>query len=142
TGQLIEATESDLFVYDNALTVTGNPAANRLVQGSKTLLNTASSLALDAANDRLFVGNDSAPDGILVFDNVSSASFNGNISPARTFNPPDRSPTIFNDMPISALALDSAGSLYVAEATSAGEGFNTTGFTPDRMLVFPNAGSA
>jgi hypothetical protein len=142
TGQLLVGTEGGIYVYDNAKTVTANAPANRLVTGSNTLLNVPAVFALDAANDRLFVGNELADNGVLVFEGVSGTAFDQNTPPVRAFNPPDRSPSVFHDMPISAMSLDSAGALYVAEADSPGEGFDTTGYLPDRMLVFASPATA
>ena len=136
TNVLIVARQNGgLSLHDNALTATGNTAANRIVDGAATGLGAPIALAYDAANDRLFVGNINAAEGILVFENVSQAAFNGNIAPTRKFNPPDRSPSNATDMTIDAMCLDAQGRLYVSD--SSGLNQNTS-----RILRFDNPGTA
>src|SRR5262245_21514568 len=109
TGQLIVSRIDDsLIIFDNAKTVTGSVQPNRIVKGNATLFNNPKSLALDVANDRLFVAGNNATDGILVFDNVSSTAFNGNVAPSRTFIP-----DAFGAMNVNAMSLDSTGALFV-----------------------------
>lgn len=77
---------------------------DRIITGPNTGLvnNNLTCLFLDAANDRLYVGNGTR---ILVFNNASTAS--GNVSPARTV-------TGLNQ--VNSLFLDDADRLYVGDA--------------------------
>lgn len=134
--QLVVARQNGgLSVHDNALTATGNTAANRIVEGAATGLDAPIALAYDAANDWLFVGNINATDGILVFENVSETSFTGNVAPVRMFNPPDRSPSETTEMTIDALHFDSQGRLWVSDSSGLNQNVS-------RILRFDNPGTA
>jgi len=125
TGQLIVSRIDDsLFIFDNAGTLSGTVPPARVVKGDDTLFNFPQSLALDVANDRLFVAGNHATDGILVFDNVSSDSFDGNVAPSRTFSPDSIAP-----MNVTAMSLDSRGALFAHD--------NNTDF----IAVFADAGA-
>lgn len=124
-----------LSLHDNALTATGDTAADRIVEGAATGLDAPISLAYDAANDRLFVGSINAANGILVFDNVSETAFDGNVAPDRMFNPPDRAPSANTEMTIDALHFDSQGRLWVSD--SSGLNVNSS-----RILRYDNPGTA
>ena len=132
---LVSRQNGGLTVHDNAKTVTGDKLADRTVTGNATLLTDPISFAYDKTNDRLYVGNATANDGILVFDNIGNAAFTGNKAPDRKFNPPDRLPTTNSGMGVNALALDSSGRLYVVDAS--GGFLNSSG-----ILVFNNPATA
>jgi len=68
-------------VYPSASTATGNIAPSRTISGALTTLNAPTTLWLDKASDRLYVGN-AIPGTVVVFDNASTAT--GNIAPSRT----------------------------------------------------------
>lgn len=123
-----------------ALTTTGNKLADRVVEGASTLLDAPISFAYDGSGskDNLFVGNIGAADGILRFDNVSAATFDGDVGPTQKFFPPDRAPATgqTTEMTINAMFYDAAtGKLYVADTS----GLNQNN---SRILVFNNAASA
>ena len=94
--------------------------------------------AYDPGNDRLFVGNTDMADGILVYNNVSSFLFDGNIAPDRAFGPDDRVP--FNAAPTSikmtvdALEFDD-GDLYVIDTSGANQ-------NSSRIMVYTNPQTA
>ncbi len=121
--------------YDDAFAINEDSVADREIDGTNTLLEVPISMAYDADNDRLYVGNASGADGILVFDNVSAPEFDGEVSPDRAFGPPDRSPFGTLDMTVDAMCLDQAGNLYVSDAMSD---------TPNRnrILVFASPATA
>lgn len=124
-----------ITVHTNATTRTGSTAANRVVSGSNTKLTDPIAFHYDETNDRLYVGNISANDGILVFNNVSNSAFNGNIAPSRIFNPPDRAPSNVTPMTINGLAVDSDGEMYIADTS--GLFVNSS-----RIVIIPNPGTA
>jgi len=139
-GRLLVSRQNGGIVgYDSALTADESTPADVVVDGNNTDLETPISFAYDATNDRLFVGDANAGAGILVFDNVSSAAFDGDIAPDRTFGPPDRVP--FNtestsiSMTVDAMDLDSDGNLFVSDTS----GLNGN---QSRILVFADPGSA
>ncbi|HPF38324.1 MAG TPA: hypothetical protein P5081_15890 [Phycisphaerae bacterium] len=135
-GQLIVARQNGgLSIHDDALTATGNTAADRIVEGAATGLDAPIALAYDADNDRLFVGCINATDGILVFEDVSETSFNGNVAPVRMFNPADRSPSVSTEMTIDALHFDSAGRLFVSDSSGVNQ-------NSSRILRYDNPGTA
>lgn len=141
---LVVTTNGALFVsrqnggivgYDDAFTLNEDTTADRVIQGNNTRLVAPISFAYDPVNDRLFVGNINGADGILVFDDVSSANFDGEVAPDRTFGPPDRAPFDNPNLTIDAMTLDAAGNLYVSDALSSSP-------NRDRILVFSNPGAA
>ena len=81
---------SAITVYNGALNATGDLAPERVVQGGATLLAGLHSLAMNPDEDLLFVSVlDNPPwdlDRIVVFDQVSTAAFNGSVAPAWTYN--------------------------------------------------------
>ena len=77
--------------YANALDlgmVNGNIAPTHNVQGSATLLAKPTSLAINAANDLLFVAEEIGGT-IRVYAGASTAAFNGNLPPTRTITSAD-----------------------------------------------------
>lgn len=109
-----------LTVYTNATTANGNLAPARNVTGAATQLTFPRGLAYSAANDTLFVANAGIP-AILVFPEASTANFNGNLAPTRTFT---SAGTLTSPQGID---LDANGNLYVANLAT-----NT-------VLVYANA---
>lgn len=77
-----------ISVYDNALQISGNQAPLRKVQGDATGMVEPDAMALLADRDLLFV-TDTDNDNVLVFEGTSTASFDGNLAPVRTFSSPD-----------------------------------------------------
>lgn len=75
---------STLLSYDNANTVSGSTAVNRVVTGGSTTLNAPRGIAVDMARNQIYVAN-FANNTILVFDNARTAS--GGIAPSRTIKP-------------------------------------------------------
>lgn len=132
---IVSRQNGGLSVHDDALTVSGDTPADRVVDGNNTLCTAPISFAYDASTDDLYVGNINASDGILVFDDVSSAAFNGDIAPDRKFNPSDRAPTTGVQMTIDAMWLDSNGNLFVADTSG-------TNVNSSRILVYFNPESA
>jgi hypothetical protein len=76
---------ASLTVYKNATAANGNLAPDRNVTGGATQLNFPRGVAYDKAKDILYVAN-TAANTILVFPNASTAAFNGNLAPTRTFD--------------------------------------------------------
>ncbi len=72
------ANNSSILIFDAASTLTGNVRPTRAIAGANTQLAAPTDMALDTANDFLYVA-----DGIriLVFNGASTA--NGNLAPAR-----------------------------------------------------------
>lgn len=101
------AAPASLSAYDNAAAANGNLAPNRLVQGAATGLSGPVSLAINSANDLLFVANINAPDHIAVFANASSTALNGNLAPIRTIQS-----VALNDP--YGVNFDASDNLYVA----------------------------
>lgn len=126
---LVGRQNGGITVHANATTATGNTLASRIVTGNQTLLDGPISFAYDKINDRLYVGNISADDGVLVFNNVGNTAFADNKAPDRKFNPPDRKPDGVSGMTINAMDFDVAGNLYVADTS----GLN---LNSSRILVF------
>lgn len=121
--------------YEPSGDADGDQPASRVIEGNSTLLDSTISLELDPAADMLFAGEASADSGILVFDNVSDPGFDGDISPERMFNPPDRAPSDVAPMTVNAMVLDDEGNLYVADTS----GLN---LNSSRILVFADAANA
>jgi len=126
-----------IVIFDDALSADAAAPADRVVEGNNTLLEAPISLAYDADNDRLFVGNVNTEVGVLVFDGVSKAAFDGAVAPDRTFVPPDRFPITGSiQMTVDALWFDEdTGELYVSDTS----GLNVNS---SRILVFDNPGAA
>ncbi len=75
------ATGSSILRFDNAFTVNGNVAPGASISGSSTTLNQPEEVALDTANNRLYVANNGGA-SVVVYDGVSTQ--NGNVAPSRT----------------------------------------------------------
>ncbi|MBX3396089.1 MAG: hypothetical protein KF841_12050 [Phycisphaerae bacterium] len=114
---LVSRQNGGITAHDDALVTTGATLADRIVEGTDSHLDSPIAFAYDAATDTLYVGNINADQGILVFDDVSSMSFDGDVMPSRTFNPPDRAPSDTAEMTINAMWLDADGALYVADTS-------------------------
>jgi hypothetical protein len=137
SGRLLVSRQNGGIVgYNDSTTLDENTTADLVVDGNDTGLETPIAMAYDADEDRLFVGNVNAQDGILVFDNVSNAAFDEEVAPNRTFGPPDRAPfdpTVFT---VDAMHIAPNGDLFVSEA----QGDITV--NRNRILVFTNPGVA
>jgi len=108
--------------YDDAENTNGNIAPDRNVQGAATGLVTPTTLAINTAQDLVFVADIAAvpSDSILVYSDTTSAAFNGNLAPTRTI----RSGDLNNPLGINFGAGDD---LYVANSGN------------NNVLVFANA---
>ena len=96
---------SSVLVFNNASTLNGNVSPSAVIAGSATLLSSPVDVAIDPANNLLYVADDTR---ILVFSGESSFSGNLNIAPVRTF---------LAGGTVSGILLDtSADTLYVADA--------------------------
>ena len=93
---------------DDLTGINGNFAPDRNVSGGATTLSTPASLAVRTGSDLLFV-SDLTGSRILVFPNVSTAAFNGNLAPIRTFTSTDLNRPI-------GINFGSGDTLYVANA--------------------------
>jgi len=132
---LVSRQNGGLTVHNNAKTATGDKLADRTVDGAATLLSSPIAFAYDKTADRLYVGDASAAQGILVFDTINDAAFTGDKAPSRKFNPSDRAPTNNMSMTINALDLDANGRLYVADTS----GLNQNS---SRVIVFNSPSAA
>ncbi len=108
-----------MVVLGPASTISGNVAPLRSLTTSASVRG----MALDSANDRLFL-SDSASNSILIFDNAST--LNGPLTPSRTIS---GAATLLNSP--GPLALDNSGRLIVASTLS-----------PARIAVFAGAATA
>jgi DNA-binding beta-propeller fold protein YncE len=112
-----------LLSYNNADTLTGSTAPNRVVNGGNTLLNEPRSIAVDMTRHQIYVANFSG-NSILVFNGARTVS--GDRAPARTFT---GAATTLNGP--SALFLDVFNDrLYIANTTD------------NSILVYNNASTA
>lgn len=123
--------------FNDAFTAVDDTLADFVIEGTNSRTESPIALAYDAANDRLFVGNAPAEDGILVFDNISNMNLAGTVdlAPTRMFSPPDRSPFENTVMTIDAMYLDHLGNLYVSDTS----GLNVNS---SRILVFNDLDNA
>lgn len=108
-GVLFICSESNdtIAIYDSFLLASGTRQPDRTVTGEATLIDAPVSAAIDPINDVLYVIN-KFDENVLVFENVSSNAFDGEIEPARTFT---RNTGTFS--PDQVFFAD--GSLYVAD---------------------------
>jgi hemin uptake protein HemP len=101
TGEVYALTGNSIGVF--AATATGTSTPVRLISGSLTLLNSASSIAVDAAQN-IYVANTNG-NNVLVFSSTAT----GNVAPAGILS----GAATEIDTPLG-VALDSAGDIYVA----------------------------
>jgi hypothetical protein len=123
-GQLIATNFVGLSIttYDSAAEANGNLQPDGNVQGAATGLLGPTSLAILPEVDLLFVADITA-DVILVFENTTESSFNGNLPPVRTI-----ATTTSGDLNNpTGINFDANGDLYVANAGG------------NNVLVFENA---
>ncbi len=76
--------DQGILVFDNVDTLDGDVAPLHTISGASTTISGGGELrmALDEANDRLYVTDPNrVPDGVLVFDNVST--LDGDVAPSR-----------------------------------------------------------
>lgn len=108
-GVLFICSESNdtIAIYDSFLTASGTRQPDRIVTGEATLIDAPVSAAIDQENDILYVIS-KFDENVLVFENVSSAAFDGEVEPARTFT---RNTGTFS--PDQVFFAD--GTLYVAD---------------------------
>jgi hypothetical protein len=110
---------STIVVIGPASTISGNIVPLR----SLTASGSVQGIALDSANDRLFL-SDTTGNAILIFDNAST--LNGTLTPSRTIS---GAATLLNSP--GPLALDNSGRLIVASTQN-----------PARIVVFAGAATA
>ncbi len=136
-GMLIATRQNGgLVIYENAFQASDDAPADRIVDGPKTLLESPIALAYDRASDTLYVGNANAEEGILAFAGVSQPSFDGDVTPTRTFAPDDRFPYSGSiEMTIDALWIGPNGALYASDTS----GLNVNS---SRILVWHNPAGA
>ncbi|MCH7760694.1 hypothetical protein IIA15_04740, partial [candidate division TA06 bacterium] len=75
--------------YANARESNGNLTPDGNVQGAATLLDDPVTLAVNTAEDLLFVANFGLSDEILVYTSASTSSLNGNLAPTRIITSTD-----------------------------------------------------
>jgi hypothetical protein len=74
---------NSILRFENASAASGNVVPNATISGSSTQLTSPQYLAVDAANDRLYIANQGAS-SVLVYEGASTK--NGNIAPSRTIS--------------------------------------------------------
>jgi sugar lactone lactonase YvrE len=114
------APPAKITTYANADATNGNLTPNANVQGAATLLSKPTTLAVNTANDLVFVADIGAPNRILVYSDASVVTFNGNLAPTRTIQSTD----LADPFGINFGANDE---LYVADNTGS------------KVVVFDNA---
>ena len=95
-----------LVIFEHASSKTGNVAPDRVVAGAATTISSPRSLALDSANNLLYV-DDSSNNHILVFG--SASTINGNVAPVRTIVP---------GLPVGFLALDAVNNRLFVQSNN------------------------
>ncbi|MCA9607750.1 MAG: hypothetical protein KC619_19210 [Myxococcales bacterium] len=137
SGRLLVGRQNGgIVAWDALASADGDTAADHVIEDPS--LGTVIAFAYDATADRLFVGVPNAADGVLVYDDVSAAGFDGSVAPSRRFGPADRAPHDPSGsiaMTVDAFAFDAAGALYVVD---------TSGLSVNhsRILVFDAPGTA
>ncbi len=95
-----------ILIFDTVSTKTGNVTPTRTIIGGLTTLGAPSDLALDKGRDMLYVADSL---DILVFNNASTSTANGNVAPTRDIK--------LSTFTASAIFLDSANDrLFVADS--------------------------
>ncbi len=121
TGRLLVARQNGGIVgYDEGASADGETPASVVVEGAGTGLDTPIAFAYAGASDTLYVGGPQMDEGVLVFSAVSSAAFDGEVAPARSFGPSDRAPhdaTGTIEMSVDALVLDGSGRLFLSDTS-------------------------
>jgi len=96
---------NSVLIFDNVSTLTGNVAPSRTLVGASTLLAAPTDLAVDGANNLLYVASGT---NILVF--AAASTINGNSPPVRNIN---------MGVTVSGLFLDATNNrLYVADGVN------------------------
>ena len=134
---LISRGNGGIVGWEKAAEAQGSTPPDLEVHGDATGLTESIAFAYDRDEDMLFVGTTQAAMGILVFEDVSGAGFDGEVPPDRKFGPDDRVPhsaTGSTKMTIDALKLVD-DTLYAADTS--GLSVNSS-----RILAFDNAGDA
>lgn len=110
-GALLVCESRKILVFSNAADlsgITGNTLPTRIIEGDATNITGAQSMAMDRSSDLLFVSQE-LTDDILVFADVSTADFDGNVAPVRHI----MSEAMTMDGPLG-IDLGANGDLYVA----------------------------
>jgi hypothetical protein len=131
---LADTFASTISVFDNASTLNGTVAPNRVISGPVTQLNAPQPMALDSAGN-LIVVSDSSPATVLVFANAATA--NGNVAPANVAGI-----TVNGAIQI---AVSPANELFVVDGGSALNVYSNItkasgNLTPSRVITGPNTG--
>lgn len=137
SGRLLVGRQNGGIIgWDSLASADGETPRDREVTDGS--LSTVVAFGYDASADRLYVGVPMAASGVLVYDDVSGAAFDGALAPSRAFGPPDRAPHATSGslrMSVDAFAFDATGALYVVDTSGA----NTN---HSRVLVFDAPGTA
>lgn len=113
---IVNSSAPSLRFYNNAAAVTGIPAPDRLIEGQGSRLADSGGIAIDRANDRLFVATS---DRVLIIEGAG-LSQNGEAAPTRFFSSAELGGG-------ESIALGPNGDLYVSDGSQS-------------VLVFSNAG--
>lgn len=134
-GVLIVANAAGISIFENAFTASGPRPADRIVEGEDSGISTPVDVALDPENDILFVSEDVNSNEILVFDNVSSEAFVGDLRPDRTIGT-DNNAFDAEQMRFygGALYVVSRDDILVFENAST---LDTSDFVADRIISSP-----
>ncbi len=100
---------ASISVYENGRTLSGNIPPTRKVEGIATQLVSPGGLAYDPIADELYVADGDIP-AILVFADVSTAAFDGDIAPVRKISEPN-----LITASMSGMALSQDGNLIIAD---------------------------
>ncbi|WP_372523261.1 hypothetical protein [Sulfuricaulis sp.] len=123
---------STLLIYNDANTVSGTTAANRLVTGGLTTVSVPRGIAIDMPRNQLYVANTGA-NSILVFNNARTVT--GGDAPDRTISNATTpiSPTaLFIDPVNDRLYVTSGNSVLIYDSASTLSGSSVS---PDRALL-------
>lgn len=131
---LADTFASTISVFDNASTLNGTVAPNRVISGPATQLTGPQPIALDSTGN-LIVASNSSPATILVFANAATA--NGNVAPANVAG-------IAVNGAIQ-IAVSPANELFVVDGGSALNVYSNItkasgNLTPSRVISGPNSG--
>jgi DNA-binding beta-propeller fold protein YncE len=125
---------STLMIYNDANTVSGPTAANRIVAGGMTTVSVPRGIAIDMPRNQLYVANTGA-NSILVFNNARTAT--GGDAPNRTISnttPPITPMALFIDPINDRLYVANTGGNSVLIYDNAST-LNGSAVTPSRALV-------
>jgi DNA-binding beta-propeller fold protein YncE len=123
---------STLLIYNDANTVSGTTAANRVVSGGLTTVSAPRGIAIDMPRNQLYVANTGA-NSILVFNNARTVT--GGNAPDRTISnttTPIAPTALFIDPVNDRLYVTSGNSVLIYDSASTLDGSTVT---PTRVLA-------